>query len=738
MIPVLLGLALALAELTGIVRDPDGHPVPNATILIVGSTAAPIVTHSDEQGRFRIEDLPEGEFNITVSSQGLAGDARVIVRRNEPAEIDITMRLSAVSETLVVSAAQMDQPLSRVADTVTVIDRHEIEARQLTSIGEALASVPGFTVVRSGGPGTVTSAFPRGGESDFTLVLVDGIRENAFGGGLDLSQVPMTDIERIEVVRGPQSALHGSDAIGGVVQIITRRGGAPTLTGRVEGGSRETRRAGASTVGELAGWTWQAGGDYFADEGFTGIAPANGERVSNDDAVQRDGWLGSGYRFRAGTEVAGTYRHVATERGAPGPFGSDPGGTFDGVNHLARTETRRRSGGLRLTHPWGGPHSRVRQRVEFDHADFDLTFLDTFGRSEGETTRTHGRVQTDAAFNRGVSVSGGVEWLAEDGSSTFITDGLSPIPVERRVIGTFGEARWHLSERVTLQGGVRAEHITREALAGDGFSRPDFAETSVTSVNPKVAAAWLVSPTTPAQGARQWTRVRASAGTGIRPPDIFEIAFTDNPDLKPERSRSVEVGVTQALAAGALTFDATTFYNDYDDLIVSVGGLSDVSRYRTDNVSNARARGIELTAAWRSARHTLVRASYTFLDAEIRAIDETSQAPPPFRVGDRLLRRPTHQGSLDVTWTPGRASVFARLGARGRTLDAEPSLGPGGGLFDNPGYAVFDAGGSWRLARGVTVYARVLNLFDRSYEEVLGYPAPGRTAFAGVRLAASR
>jgi outer membrane receptor protein involved in Fe transport len=219
---------------------------------------------------------------------------------------------------------------------------------------------------------------------------------------------------------------------------------------------------------------------------------------------------------------------------------------------------------------------------------------------------------------------------------------------------------------------------------------------------------------------------------------MFEIAFTDNPGLRPERSRSVEVGATQALAGGAITLDATAFFNTYDDLIVSVGGLSDVSGYTTDNVSNARARGIELTSAWRTGMHTLLRASYTFLDAEIRAVDNTSEAPAPFRVGDRLLRRPTHQGSVDASWTRGPATLFAHLTARGTTLDAEPALGPSGGLFENSGYAVLDLGGSWNFVRGITVYARVLNLFNEAYEEVLGFPAPGRTAFAGVRLAAGR
>ena len=719
----------ALAQsLVGRVIDPQGQPVAGATIVAVGVASAPIAATSAADGRFEIP-VADGRYDLTVSAPGLFGEARAVSTAGS--SIDISLSVSAVTETLLVSAAQIDQPLSRTADSVTVISGRELESRQISTLGAALATVPGFTVTRSGGPGTLTSLFPRGGESDFTLVLIDGIRANAFGGGLDLSQVPLADVERVEVVRGPQSALFGADAIGGVVQIITRQSGDPTVAATVEGGSRESRRLQTNTSGSHGAARWQAGADYFADEGFTGIAPASGESVSNDDAEARQAWIGGGWRGTAGTDVQGTFRYVGTDRGAPGPYGSDPAGRFFGVDRVSRGLTERLATGVRVVHPWFGPASRVRQRVDFDIADYDLTFVSPFGTSESDTRRTHARVQTDAALDAGVGVSGGVEWLDERARNSFIETGGVEVPVERRVIGTFGEVRWTGHERFTVQAGVRAEHITREAFSLNGF-----ADDTVTSINPKVSATWLVSRSLP--GSRAWTRVRAAAGTGIRPPDVFEIAFTDNPELKPERSRSAEVGITQALAGGALQLDATTFFNRYDDLIVSVGSLSDVSRYQTDNVSNAQARGVELGAAWQQATGLSVRAAYTFLDTEILAVDNAAQAPSPYRVGDALLRRPRHGGSVTVGWTVARASLFATVDARGETLDAEPNFGPSGGLYQNPGRTVVDMGGTFQLLRHVDVFARVLNLFDRDYEEVFGYPSPGRTAFIGVRVATRR
>jgi outer membrane cobalamin receptor len=612
-----------------------------------------------------------------------------------------------------------------------VISGSEIAARQITTLGGALASVPGFTVARSGGAGTLTSLFPRGGESDFTLVLIDGIRANTFGGGLDLSQVPLADVERVEVVRGPQSALFGADAIGGVVQVITRHGGEPMAAAQLETGSRDTRRVIANTSGARGHMRWQAGADYFDEEGFTGLAPANGERVSNDDARERQGWVGGGWRAARGSDVQATFRYVDTERGAPGAYGSDPTGRFTGVDRISRGTTERHAVGVRLVHPWAGPASRVRQRVDFDVADYDLTFVSGFGTSLSDTRRSHVRVQTDASLTAGFGASAGIEWLSERARSSFIQSAGVDAPVERQMIGTFGEARWNAHERLSLQAGVRAEHITREAFVVNAF-----AADAVTSVNPKISASWLVSRSLP--GSSAWTRVRGAAGTGIRPPDVFEIAFTDNPALKPERSRSVEAGITQALAAGALHIDATAFFNRYDDLIISVGSLRDVSRYRTDNVSNARARGLELSGAWQGAHGINVRAAYTWLDTEILAIDNTALAPSPYRVGDRLLRRPRHSASLTAGWTAERLSLFATVDARGRTLDADPAFGPSGGLFENDGRSLVDLGGSFRVLRTVEVYARAMNLFDRAFEEVLGYPSPGRTAFVGVRVATRR
>ena len=729
-----VSLQAQAATLSGRVVDPDGRAVANAELIISGSTAAPRRARTNAEGRFDLTNLDPGRYTIVATAPGLVSEARSIDLTDAPATLDIALHLSALNETLIVSAAQIDQPLSRTPDSVTVISGREIDARQQFTLASALRSVPGLTLQQNGGPGTVTSLFTRGGESDFTLVMVDGVRANSFGGGLDLSQLPLQDVERIEVLRGPQSALYGSDAIGGVVSIITRSGGKPSAQAQIETGGRDMRRAAGATTGEVNGVRWQLGANYFEDAGFTGTG-ANGKTVSNDDSQESQASGSIGYRNASrGTDLQGHVQYLDTERGSPGAFGSDPAHRFTGPDTVSRGTTRRVGGGARWLQPWFGAGSRVRQRVEFDVADYDLTFKSQFGTSEGNTHRAHARVQTDVAANASLGFSGGLEWLGERGGSTFITAGTAgETPVERGVLGLFGEARWNATDRATVTAGVRGERISRDALPGDPLAftpRPAFPGETINSVNPKIAASFL---------ARQGTRLHGSFGTGIRPPDAFEIAFTDNSGLKPERSKSVEAGVSQAIANGAVQIDGTAFFNNYTDLIIAVGRtFSGSSRWRTDNISNARARGAEVSAAWRVSTSIDIRGNYTFLDSEILAVNGSSSAPAPYSVGDALLRRPRHSGSIDASWTHYRAAAFAQLQMRGETLDAEPAFGPTGGLYDNPGFTTMNLGGSWRPVKAVEIFARALNLFDRDYEEVLGYPAPGRTAYVGARFAVGR
>lgn len=734
-----LGLAAAPAladPLRGQVLGPDGRPAAGVSVTVSGALAAPLQLTTDAEGRFAA-DLPAGPVTIRAFAPGLdaaatrtiAGDTRV----------DLQLQIRAVSETLTVTASTVDTPLTLAGPSLSVFTREDVESRQLWTLGDALRLTPGFAVARSGGPGTVTSTFPRGGESDFTLVLVDGVRANAFGGGLDLSQVPIDDAARVEIVRGPQSALYGADAIGGVIQIVTARGDSALAQASGELGGREARNAAASLRAGGAGWRGGVSTARQQEAGFTGTAPADGTVVTNDDSALTHVSASFSGRSAGGRETGAAMQYVETDRGSPGPFGANPVGNFGGVDRTARSLTVRRSAAAFVVLPWSGPAGRVRVRLDADAAALGSEFRGAFG-SRGSTRRGHGRVQIDGSAGSSLSASAGADLLRESGRNTFITAGAAEVPVERTAAALFAEGRWQAAARGAVVVGVRAERITRGALAANPspFSpRPAFPDETIVAINPRVSAVWaLVAGATADDPA---TRVRAAAGTGIRPPDAFEIAFTDNPGLKPERNVSVELGLVQTLARGRVQAEATAFHNRYDDLIVAVGRLAAASRYQTDNIANARARGLELALAWRPSTGASLRGHYTWLDTTVLGLDgATGQAPAPFRVGDPLLRRPRHQGGLDLSWHTSHAQVFATATLRGDTQDVEPNFGASGGLFTNPGHAVLTVGGAWTLRPRVSLYARVVNAADARYEDVLGFPALGRTAYVGFRVAAGR
>jgi outer membrane cobalamin receptor len=748
MAPVLGARALPAASdaptssVSGAITDPAGARVAHARVVLSRPLAVVATTEADARGEYRFDRVAPGRYELRVVADGFGADPiDVVVTSGKSAVANLALHVSAVVESVVVSAAQVELPLARAADSVSVIPETELRAEQVETVADALRSVPGLTVSRNGGLGSVTSLFPRGGESDYTLVMVDGIKVNTFGGGYDFSMLSTSGVDRVEVVRGPESALFGADAIGGVVSVITKIGGSPRVEGSVEGGSFATSRVTAGTFGSAGKLSWGVSGERTASAGYTGIAPATGEQVSNDDFTTTNGATTLGWRASGGADLRVSARYTYGDRGFPGPFGSDPIGAYTAVDRVSRGVTRTKQVGGRWRQPFSAAGHAWRQTFTASVLGLTSDFTSTYGLSASTSRRLTARSQTDLDLTNVLALSAGVEYEGERATSTYITaDSAAPVPIDRSIVGLFAEARYQPTRPVTLTAGVRGERIQRDTLASnpDPFApRPAFGVDVIESVNPRVSAAYLFGAGRTASVG--WMRVHAAAGTGIRPPDAFEIAFTDNPGLKPERSRSVEAGVDQSLAREHLLLGATAFYNRYDDLIVAVGtALKDASQYLTDNISNARSKGIELSAALRTGRSLSARLSYTFLDTGVLAVDGLGTAPPPFDVGQPLLRRPRHSASLDLIYTRREVTAFARVGSRSRALDVEPTNGTFGGLFYNPGFTVVDAGASWRLAPDVEFFGRVGNLLDRHYEETYGFPALGRNVVIGVRLAAGR
>jgi len=731
----------ALAQdVRGRVLDPQDKAVALADVLILQGTGVVTTAKTSVEGRFGPIALPAGEYELLVAAPGWrSASQKFTISGTTSTTADVKLAIAAVSESVVVSAAQVDQPLSRATDSVTVIERADLRALQAEIVANALRLAPGLGVVQQGGRGAVTSIFPRGGESDYTLVLVDGIPINAFGGGFDAAHLAATEVERIEVVRGPQSALYGDGAIGGIVHVVTPHGGPTRGNALFEGGGYGTTHLAAGASGSRRAWSWGANLDWLSTDGDTRERANLGRRVANDDYETVSGSGNVSWSDRADRRIRFDLLLGHNDRGNPGPYGSDPEHLYGGLDLIARSAND--TTGVRASATFGSA-KRFRHSLQLTATDVNSKFDSasfsapgTVDTSKMDTNRVTGRYQLDLERNR-VGVSAGWEFLFEQETNTFIKDvNAQESPVERNVSGLFVETRWPFGARAFLNAGIRFEHIARSALPAGRFGQPALDEDAMWSTNPKISGAWFMRPA----DSRGWTKLRFGAGTGIKPPTAFELAFTNNPGLKPERSRSFDVGVEQALVGSALVADLTWFANRYDDLIVSVGtSFSGASRYQTDNIANASAKGLELGASFRSPIGLSARVAYTFLDTEVLSVDNVPSpiAPQPYNVGDPLNRRPRNQTSAEVTWSAGRTQAFFVVNGRGKMSDIEPNFAST--VYANPGYAVVAIGGSFRVGHGIDAYARVTNLFDKSYEEALGYPALGRAAMIGVRIAATR
>ncbi|HLK61838.1 MAG TPA: TonB-dependent receptor [Bryobacteraceae bacterium] len=702
---------LSAAEVKGKVVDPSGAPIPNAQISIVSRVGVEAQTVSSLEGAFRLDVAANSDARIVVAAPGFG-------TRTLPLESSATVQLeiAPLVDSVKVVGSAIDVLASQQGSSVSIVTEEEVRQRNEPFAVDLLRYLPGMIFNQSGAAGGVTNLFLRGGNSNFPLVQIDGVPVVGFGGGLgfDFAHIPSEMIDHIDVIRGPQSAVYGPYANSGVIDFVTRTSQAsPELELLAEGGSYDERRFGIAASGMMAGFGVAASATRIDDNGL----------VANNDYRNEDVLLN--VTRRIGRQNFGFHGDFdSNDVGEPGPYGSDPKHTFTGIDLVSRA---RNNFSDYSVHYEGDLSPRVRQEVTGSFFLDNNGFTSPFGFSFNKDLRGQGEARTIVSITPHDTAAAGVSVGREEVKNTFITDSsFEDFPIRRDDIAVYLENRFDIGGKLFLNAGVRAEFFRTAAIPTDGFSRPAFPEDSISRVNPKVSAAYVLAKP---------TRVHASFGTGIRPPSGFELAFTDNPALKPEKTRSFDAGLEQRLFHDLLLLDGTYFYNRYYDLIVTLGGsLTTLSHYQSDNLANSRAQGAEFSASLRPTRSMFVRGSYTLLETRILSLDGSSGlAPQYFQVGQQLTRRPENSGNLVATFTHGRVAADITGYFRGRALFEEPSFGASNGLFWNPGYANFGVNVNYTLARGLTVYGNLRNAFNQHYEEVFGFPSPRINFVAGMK-----
>jgi outer membrane receptor protein involved in Fe transport len=719
------------ATIEGTVFDPGGGAVAGARVSLMAPLIPLAEREADSQGQYRFEGVRAGVYTLVADAPGLSTSTiGVRLENGQTRIIDLRLKLSAVEQRVVVSASLGGALAPEIGSSVSVITQKEIDDRGAQSVLDVLRGTPGVEVNQTGRRGGVTGVFIRGGNSNYNLVMIDGIPVNQFGGDFDFAPLPADGVDHIEVTRGPESALYGSNAVTGVVNIVSRSGeGPPHITALAEGGSFTTRRFATSGSGLTHGLGWAYDLSRLDSGGV----------VTNDRYRTQSAFLSLGYSRSPRRQVNFHFFGDANDAGAPGPFGSDPDRLFAGIDTISRDKQNlfgfEGSYAEQLS-------SHFRQVVAGSVATNDYYFKSPFGDSYSNNLRGVFNTRSEWTVSSKDFLVAGFEYNREQTRNTFIADSNSnPFLLPRTSLAYFVENRWNPSRQWFVNAGLRVDDLRTHSLPPGAFgSRPFLPASSITKVNPRASVAYLAR-----EGiGGTWlgaTRLHGSFGTGIRAASGFELAFTNNPVLKPEKSVSFDAGVEQRFYSDRAVLDLTYFYNRFEDQIVTLGGsLTNLSTFTSANLGNARAQGAELSFRFRPTRSLQVQTEYTLLDTSILALENTSIALSPFRVGQPLPRRPRNSAFYNVTWEHGRWMLNTDAYFRGRVFDLEPNDSTFAcvlGLpcfFYNHGYTRADAGFAYRLPRGVEVYGRLNNFLNQKYEESFGFPALHLNFVAGIKL----
>lgn len=594
---------------------------------------------------------------------------------------------------IVIGATRLPTPLDEVASAVTVISEEEIARTQARNLPDALRMVPGLNVVQTGGPGGTTAVFTRGTNANHTKVLLDGIDvSDPSLGGVDLAHMLVGDIDRIEVLRGPQSGLYGSDAIGGVINIITKSGEGParaSLTG--EFGSFGTLNEAASLrgAGQRYDYAFHAGHVSSREVPVTPLELLPPGRTRNNDAYDN-----LSLSTKLGADLAENFsvglvaRYVDTSLN----FTGDDFSTFPSTPAAEQSQSDSRQVFTRATGKLALFEGRFEQTVGLAYTDYRRR--DVSPGSEpfyNRGDRIKADWQGDIELTPGQILTLGLETQREE-----IRD--SPVSAETDTQAGYIQLQSSFGERLFSAVGLRRDHNDR------------FGDATTYRMAPA-----LKFPET-------GTTLKGSVGSGFKAPTLTQLFvdfpvfnFFANPNLQPEESTGYDIGFEQKLGERVLV-GATYFHNDIENLIaLSPSGTTNV------NIGQAETYGVESFVAYRPWDRLKLRADYTYTVAEDAVLDQL------------LLRRPRHKASLSGAWQVTNAfNLSASLLYVGSRVDGNRDFSIQ--RLHADGYTTVNLAGSYAISETVTAFARIENLFDKEYQDPTGFLRPGFGVFAGLRV----
>lgn len=596
-------------------------------------------------------------------------------------------------------------PVDSLGSAVSVVTRAELEDRQVKEVADALRQVPGLAVSQQSGRGSLTQVRIRGAESRHTLVMIDGIEVNtSLDNEFDFSDLLVADIERIEVIRGPQSGLWGPTAIGGVINIVTPRGKGPArATATAEYGSFNTRELAAGLSGGSE-WGWGAIGISGSQTDGFNIAP-NGSEADGSERynVQARG----GFKLSDAVTIEGSLRttrkHIEFDA-----FDAVPGQQFLSSVDLPGAFTDADgvvAGAAVVLDPLAG---LWKTRLYANLAETERATADPiFGPSQNRNQRRRMGVSSTLAFEQtgGLpafhSLTGLAEMTAEDFAQ--LND-----PLER--------ARELTSYALDYRGELMSQLILGATI------RHDVSDAFGAFTTWRVTGGWTLD--------QSGTRLHASYGTGFMLPSMldqfgfFPGFFDPNPNLQPETTEGYDIGLEQRLLGDALTVDVTYFSQNLQNEIVTIFPPPTFNATPINLAGESERSGIEASLTWRPLTTLDIVASYTHLDA----VDDN---------GNREIRRPVDQAGLSASWrfAEDKGIVTTGLVWNGSVEDfAFDAATFATDRIDIGHTTLLTLGAQYDVTPNVRIFGRVENALDQDYQEVFGFDTAGVSAYAGVKV----
>lgn len=582
---------------------------------------------------------------------------------------------------VIVSATRVETAPDKIGSSVTVVKGEEIERLGKASLMDALAGVPGLSFTRTGGVGSNTQIKLRGGNSGQTQVLIDGVEINdgaSTDNSFDFDMLSASGIERVEILRGPQSALYGADAMTGVVNIVTNRGRGPLKAAALgEIGSFQTRRSQASVSGGGERFGAAVNGSWARSEGFS-----RASRTTEEDGYNQRSFTGS---FSADLTDFWTVEAA--------------GGVYDGRSEYDATGA--------------DAYNTSKKTLRYGKVDNILSLLD--GRFENiftlSTTATDRSYDEPRGFVPHTNYGSTRTTLEYRGNLKLREADVATIGALRKresatVVSNYGTFVSTDVDRTISTNSLYAQYMlaaTKNLNVTIGGRRDDNDAFGVSNTY-RLAAAYKIEETD--------TVLRASYGTGSKAPTLYQLyaPLYGNRNLEVEKSVGADAGVEQGFLKGKLVGSATLFWNRFENLI-------NFENSSYVNIGKARTEGVELAARWAALDNLNFKASYTYTIAENETTDRW------------LARRPRHMASLAADWTPiDGLDVMGVLRGYGKQLDSTFSNRV------NNAFIVADMNAAYAVTDNLSVYGRVENLFNADYEEVRGFNTPGRAVFAGVKV----